>query len=977
MPDRDRPAGPATLVLPPAAAEPARAGFPWIASTAPVAAAIAIWAITGSAFALVFAALGPVVAFATMLDARRIGARARRRALADRADAIARLRIEVEARHATERDAAWRRSPSARAAVDRAVPMWRHAAPPPIVVGRGPVASELRLDGVAVDDADTALVDDTARLDGAPVRVDVRHGIGFVGDPVLARAAARAVLVQCADAVGPAELALQVPDRDWEWATVLPHRRGGPPSPTLVVHEPSRTTRLDGPDAAGARQRAAFRIAVARDPAALPPGIGSVLHLASPRTGVLHRTARRPIEVEPELLAVAEASAWAARLEQAARRAGLAGPDRDLPRRVPFSSLPLPATARPGDRTRLPAVVGIADDGPVELELTSGPHALVAGTTGSGKSEFLLAWITSLALAHPPDRVAFLLVDFKGGAAFAPVASLPHVTGIVTDLDDTQAARAVASLRAEVRHRELVLRAAGARDLATLPDGIELPRLVVVVDEFQAMVERFPELGDVIADLAARGRSLGVHLVLASQRPNGVVREQVMANCGIRVSLRVLQRADSLAVVGTDGAALLEPGRPGLGIADGGDGRRIRFQSAIADEEAIEAVASCHAEAAPPRRPWLDPLPELVTLDTVDAVLAHGRSGARGIAGRGADDGEAILLGVVDEPDRQRRSPAAWRPAHDGPLIVLGTPHSGRSGLLAAIARQVEARHGLSSVLRVEGSRSAVWDALEASGGIDAGAGRPALVVLDDLDTRFASWPDEYRLAALLRVEELLRISRRSGVAVAASAVRSNGMGAGIRDGFTTTAFLRHASRSDLVHAGGAGTHWGAHEPPGSGQWRGLRAQFLHSDLRPDAAEHPIEPVAFDGLEIAAVASATPEADATALRAHLPGAEVIRLGSTPGTAVQAMDALESVAAGSGTESHAIRLIVGDAEDWAANWSLAHAARSRATIVVHGGHAEFRSLARATALPPLLDDPTAQCWIAHPEHAPARRAWLTR
>ncbi|MFE5672567.1 FtsK/SpoIIIE domain-containing protein [Agromyces sp. NPDC056523] len=978
MPDRDRPVSPAMLALPPAAAEPARAGFPWIASVAPVVAAIAIWAITGSAFALVFAALGPLVAVATMLDARRNGARARRRSLADRSEAIARLRVEVAARHALERDAAWRRSPPARGAVERAVPGWRHATPPPIVIGRGPAASELRLEGVAVDDAEVALLEDAGRLDGAPIRVDVGDGIGFVGDPMLARAAARAALVQCADAAGPGELAVHVPDRGWEWAVVIPHRRGRPSTPTLVVHDASPAASVEATEAPGARPRGALLIAVAPGPDALPPGLRSVLHLATPRSGVLHRTGRHPVEVAPELLSVAEASAWAARLAHAAHRVGLVQRDRELPRHVPFSSLPPPPAIDPGDRSRLPAVVGVADDGPVELDLVSGPHALVGGTTGSGKSEFLLAWITALAHAHPPRRVAFLLVDFKGGAAFAPVASLPHVTGIVTDLDESQAARAVASLRAEVRHRELVLRAAGARELSTLPDGIDLPRLVLVVDEFQAMVERFPELGDVIADLTARGRSLGVHLVLAAQRPNGVVREQVMANCGIRVSLRVLQRADSLAVVGTDGAALLEPGRPGLAIADAGDGRPIRFQSAIADEATIEAVAIRHADAAPPRRPWLDPLPDRLTLGTIDAVLAHGRRGGPGTARAEPEAGEGFLLGVVDEPDRQRRSAVEWRPAHDGPLAVLGAPRSGRSGLLAAVAAQAEARHGAGSIVRLGGPRSAVWDGLERLGAISGGGRPPALVVLDDLDLLFASWPDDYRLAALLRVEELLRLARGARVPVAASAVRLSGMGAGIRDGFSTSAYLRHASRADLLHAGGAGTHWGDDGPPGSGQWRGLRAQFLHSEVRSAARPPEPEPVTLDGHPIVAVASATPDADAAALQARLPGAEVIRLGSTTGSAGQAMEALRAAAgtrAGAGSASLEQFLVVGDTDDWAANWSLAHAARSRATIVVHGGQAEFRSLARASALPPLLDDDAAQCWMAMPEHAPARRAWL--
>ena len=123
--------------------------------------------------------------------------------------------------------------------------------------------------------------------------------------------------------------------------------------------------------------------------------------------------------------------------------------------------------AAPGSRDTLRAAVGAVAGGQLELDLaTLGPHAIVAGTTGSGKSEFLLAWIAALADGHPPDRVSFLLVDFKGGAAFEPVRGLPHVTGIVTDLDEGEAERAVLSLRAELRHREDVLRAERVRDIA-------------------------------------------------------------------------------------------------------------------------------------------------------------------------------------------------------------------------------------------------------------------------------------------------------------------------------------------------------------------------------------------------------------------------------------------------------------------------------------------------------------------------------
>lgn len=970
MLDRPTSAGPASLALPPSAPEPARPGFPWIASIAPVVGAVAIWAITGSAFALLFAALGPLVAVATMLDARRHAARARSRALAARRDARERLRGEVERRHGIERDAAWRNAPSARSAADRAVPAWHLPVPRTVTVGSATIASDLRVEGVAADEADAVLLRDAGELDGAPVRVEVAAGIGFVGAPHLARAAARGAVVQCADATSPERLAVHGPGDGWSWLELLPHRRCAAPSASVVVQE--RTEPDGGPVATALpiTTEGAFVIAVAGRPSALPPGLGAVVAVASPRAATLHRTGHPPVGIVPELIGEAEASDWAAKLSVAARRAGLGVPGGDLPGRVPLTGLAWSPTSNPRDRGTLRVAVGLADDGPFELDLAVGPHALVAGTSGSGKSEFLLAWLTALATAYAPDRVAFLLVDFKGGAAFEPVSDLPHVTGVVTDLDESEAGRAVASIRAELRRREHVLRAAGARDIAALDDGIELPRLVVVVDEFQAMVERFPDLGAVIADVAARGRSLGVHLVLASQRPNGVVREQVTANCGIRVSLRVLHRADSIAIVGSDAAAMIRPGRPGRAVADPGDGRAIGFQSASADAAAIERARSDHGEADRPRRPWLDPLPRSLTLDALDAVLAHGRRQGSTPARGDERARDAIVLGVADDPDRQRRVAVEWRPDREGALAVLGVPGSGRTGLLHALAEQVRHRRGRDAVARIEGSRSRAWDELHRlADAISSGSPLPAAVVIDDLDTVFASWPDDYRIAALARVEDLVRGARGAGVAVAVSASRLTGLGAGLRDAFTASVLLRHATRADVVHAGGAGELWTPDAPPGLGQWRGLRAQFLCEGGPEGSRLDEPDPLDLAGHHLVAIAAAAPHAAADAISARAPGATVILLDAAPDAAARAAEALSSPFA-PGVQ----HIVIGDAQAWASNWVLANAARSRATVVVHGGAVEYRALARGTGLPPILDDSARQCWILPIGTAPSRRGW---
>src|SRR6185312_10519225 len=182
-----------------------------------------------------------------------------------------------------------------------------------------------------------------------------------------------------------------------------------------------------------------------------------------------------------------------------------------------------------GRTTAVP--IGVGADGAFVVDVRAdGPHALIAGTTGAGKSELLQTLIASLAAANRPEAMNFVLIDYKGGSAFKDCARLPHTVGMVSDLDGHLTVRALDSLGAELKRREEMLLHAGAKDIEDYWDTRRLrpelnlepmPRLVLIIDEFAAMVAELPDFVHGLIDIARRGRSLGVHLLLATQRPAG------------------------------------------------------------------------------------------------------------------------------------------------------------------------------------------------------------------------------------------------------------------------------------------------------------------------------------------------------------------------------------------------------------------------------------------------------------------------
>jgi S-DNA-T family DNA segregation ATPase FtsK/SpoIIIE len=372
------------------------------------------------------------------------------------------------------------------------------------------------------------------------------------------------------------------------------------------------------------------------------------------------------------------------------------------------------------DNGTLRALVGSKGIEPLYLDLKNeGPHALVGGTTGAGKSEFLQSWVMGMAAAYSPDRVSFLFVDYKGGAAFADCLHLPHTVGLVTDLSPHLVRRALTSLRAELHHRERLLNRKKAKDLLELQreaDPDAPPYLIIIVDEFAALATEVPEFVDGVVDVAARGRSLGLHLILATQRPAGVIKESLRANTNLRVALRMADEDDAIDILGVPTAAYFDPSIPGRGAAKTGPGRIQGFQTGYAGGwttekpqrpqiEIVEmAFGSGPAWAAPapespvkeeaagpndiarmtaniiraadvlsiepPRKPWLD---ELAT--TYDfSKLPNPRTDER------------LLLGVADDPAHQDQPTVFYEPDQDGNMAIYGTGGSGKSAALRGIA---------------------------------------------------------------------------------------------------------------------------------------------------------------------------------------------------------------------------------------------------------------------------------------------------
>ncbi|MBC7724412.1 MAG: hypothetical protein H7146_06630 [Burkholderiaceae bacterium] len=1052
-------ADPPHIRLPQPPAEEAPPRLPLMAILAPVLVSGLLWAVTQSPFVLVFAALGPVVAIAGVVDgrlhARGSAARAGRYFEADVRDTAiaidtaihaARDRLDTaypgigaiigsvglgavkdgdasqgvggapDTRRPLDLDQ-WRttpveavRIPVGRGAVESGFVIERGVRPAPSGRVRSPARWEfgtrdrpsrshsrhdqavrhqtvrqqpvrqqpVRRQAVSPAATEvgveiTRLADRAEWIQDAPIVLDAGQGITICGQPTTAQAAARACVLQLARVLDPRDWQVRYPDSDrWSWVAGLPHLR----DPTAVSGGVEGVEFVVGDPPGGQRPRSPF-VAVVGSAAHAPAGChllvlrgpGAVADLAEP--GVPGR--RR--EIELDFATTAQAGDYAATLtaDDDRRVVGC----RVLPTRIDLSTLvnnPGPPRAH---NDALLCAIGRSGVGEWGVDLVEdGPHAVIGGTTGSGKSELLVSWVLAMAARYSPAQVNFLLVDFKGGASFDGIRALPHSVGLITDLDEPAARRALDSLTAEIRFRERVLVAEGVRSIGDLPDAGVLARLVVLVDEFAALGATLPELRTLFADLAARGRSLGIHVVLCTQRPAESVRDSILANCSIRVCLRVNDPPDSTALLGTPAAADLPRHAPGRAMVSVGGEPAMTVQVATADvAEVLSRVDSAWSRpgAPPVRRPWCDPLPAVLPFADLHPFATRAVAASAPVPVRPA--APARGFGVVDLPHEQCRSIAVL--PRDRSVLVLGARGSGKSTTLRALAAT------RADVVWVPDDAAGAWAVLlrEVSLNADpAVSGR--LLVLDDLDSVFSRLPGDYHHDFAGLLARLLRDGPRSGTAMLLSARTVPSALQGVVALCDERLLLRMSDRQEHLLAGGSSVEWDERLPPGGGRWQGSRVQvglITSAPAQRGVAEPPTVDFATGGV------TALVSTSADGVSARLAAGHVARDGS--GMRVVGVDpaagSLNDLRLsgyghlpgdGNGPRGSDHLLIVGHPDQWQSAWGLLAQVRHRVPLLFSGcSIADFRAVCGSRALPPPLAAP-AEGWFVPPA-GPARRVTI--
>ncbi|MBL5768608.1 type VII secretion protein EssC [Heyndrickxia sporothermodurans] len=376
-------------------------------------------------------------------------------------------------------------------------------------------------------------------------------------------------------------------------------------------------------------------------------------------------------------------------------------------------------------------------------EKAHGPHGLVAGTTGSGKSEIIQSYIISLAVNFHPYEVAFLLIDYKGGGMANLFKHLPHLLGTITNLDGAQSMRALASIKAELQKRQRLF---GEHDVNHINQYQKLyksgeasepmPHLFLISDEFAELKSEQPDFMKELVSTARIGRSLGIHLILATQKPSGVVDDQIWSNSKFKLALKVQNTSDSTEILKTpDAAEITLPGRAYLQV--GNNEIYELFQSAwsgadyipdksddnsmdttiysinelgqydilsndlsgLGNKENISKVPTeldavidyIHSYAnenniAELPRPWLPPLEEAIFLPDLHAVDYRN-------AWYQEKKPIEVTFGFLDIPEMQAQEPITINLTKDGHMAVFSSPGFGKSTFLQTVVMDIARQH--------------------------------------------------------------------------------------------------------------------------------------------------------------------------------------------------------------------------------------------------------------------------------------------
>ena len=299
----------------------------------------------------------------------------------------------------------------------------------------------------------------------------------------------------------------------------------------------------------------------------------------------------------------------------------------------------------------------LSDSSPAWDLVKEGPHAVIWGATGSGKSVTVRSLVHSLAARYSPESMVCVLIDFKGGAGLRELQSLPHTIGSVTDMEGSSASRALNGLHAELLRRERILERWGVTDISEIDDTVALPRLLVVIDEVAWLFTNFPDFQPALADVLARGRSLGVHVVLATQMVTGVLTQAMMANISLRICGRVSDEHEVVSWIPDAQGALRDRMRhlpPGEVVLVGASTPPAVHAVSHHREAVIEGEKSLW-------RVWADPLPAQMQL-TADA------------------------WGVADDLPSQSHRSLGSHDAPTGSCWVVGDPGRGKTTALATLS---------------------------------------------------------------------------------------------------------------------------------------------------------------------------------------------------------------------------------------------------------------------------------------------------